>query len=80
MAFQNNSQYDDLIKQAGRSVGANPNELKQSIDSGKLDDLLKKMRPADAAKFQQIVNNPQLSKQLLNTPQAQALIKKFLKQ
>lgn len=78
MSFQNNNQYDNLIRQVGNQTGTNPQELKNAIDSGKLDELLKNMKPADAAKFQAILNNQTLAEQLLKSPQAQALIKNFL--
>lgn len=80
MTFQHNDNLNDLINQAGRSAGVDPQSLKQTIDSGKLDDLLKKMRPQDAAKFQQIISNPQLAQQMLNTPQAKMLIRQFIKE
>lgn len=79
MTFQHNDNLNDLIQQAGRSAGVNPNQLKQAVDSGKLDDLLKKMRPQDAQRFQQILSNPQLAQQMLNTPQAKRLIRQFMK-
>lgn len=78
MAFQNNNQYDNLIKQASSQSGTNPQELKNAIDSGKLDELLKKMNPRDAQKFNEIINNKALAEQMLKTPQAQALIKSFM--
>lgn len=80
MTFQHNDNLNDLINQAGHSAGVDPQSLKQTIDSGKLDDLLKKMRPQDAAKFQQIISNPQLTQQMLNTPQAKMLIRQFVKE
>ena len=79
MPFQNNNNYDELIRQAGQKAGVDPGSLKQSIDSGKLDALLAKMRPQDAARFQQIVNDPKLAEQILSTPQAKLLIKQFMK-
>lgn len=79
MPFQNNSNYDELIRQAGQKAGVDPESLKQSIDNGKLDALLAKMRPQDAARFQQIVNDPKLAEQILSTPQASLLIKQFMK-
>ena len=36
MTFQHNDNLNDLIQQAGRSAGVNPNQLKQAVDSGKL--------------------------------------------
>lgn len=77
--YKNNNNINDLIRQASSKVGADPSQLKKTIDSGKLDDLVKKMNPNDAKRFQEILNNPQLAQQMLNTPQAQALIKSFMK-
>ncbi|MEG0691591.1 MAG: hypothetical protein RR444_00740 [Oscillospiraceae bacterium] len=79
MVYKNNDSINDLLKQAGDKIGTDPGKLKQTIDSGKLDDLVKKMNPRDAQKFQEILSNPQLAQQMLNTPQAQMLIKQFMK-
>lgn len=79
MVYKNNDSINDLLKQAGDKIGTDPAKLKQTIDSGKLDDLVKKMNPRDAQKFQEILGNPQLAQQMLNTPQAQMLIKQFMK-
>jgi len=38
------------------------------------------MKPQDAKRFQEILNNPALAKQLLNTPGAQKLIRRFAEQ
>lgn len=79
MGYANDNSLNDLIKQAGQKTGIDPKNIKQNIDSGKLDDLLSKLNPADAKKFQEALSNPQLAQQMLNTPQAQMLIKKFMK-
>ena len=80
MTFKNNDSINQLINEAGKKTGVDPQNLKKTIDSGKLDDLLQKMNPRDAEKFRQIVQNPQLAQQMLNTPQAKMLIKQFIKQ
>lgn len=69
-----------LINEAGKKSGVNPAVLKQNVQSGKLDALLANMRPQDAKRFQEILNNPALAKQLLNTPQAQKLVRQFAEQ
>lgn len=78
MTFQNNNQFDNLIKEAGQKMGGNPQQLKQAIDAGKLDDVVNKMHPNDAQRFKEVMSNPILAKQMLQTPQAQMLIKKFM--
>lgn len=79
MTFQNNDNLNDLINEAGKRTGVDPKNLKQTIDSGKLDQLVSKMNPKDAEKFRNIINNPQMAQQMLNTPQAKLLIKQFMK-
>lgn len=68
----------DLLNQAGQKAGIDPRVLKEKADSGKLDEIVANMRPQDAANFQRIMSNPALAQQMLNTPQAQALIRKFM--
>lgn len=79
MQFKNNDNINNLINEAGKKAGVDPGSLKQVIDTGKLDNLLAKMNPRDAEKFRQIVGNPQMAQQMLNTPQAKMLIKQFMK-
>ena len=79
MTYKNNDNLNDLISEAGKKSGVDPKVLKNTIDSGKLDELLSRMSPKDAEKFRQIVSNPQLAQQMLNTPQAKLLIKQFIK-
>ena len=76
MTYKNNSQLDDLIRQAGQKAGVDPASLKNTIDSGKL---LQKMNPKDAQRLEQVLGNPQLAQQMLNTPQAKKLIQQFMK-
>lgn len=78
MQFQNNNQFNNLIKEAGQKMGGNPEQLKKAVDDGKLDDLVNKMNPNEAQRFKEIMSNPMLAKQMLQTPQAQMLIKKFM--
>ncbi len=79
MTYKNNSQLDDLIRQAGQKAGVDPASLKNTIDSGKLDQLLQKMNPKDAQRLEQVLGNPKLAQQMLNTPQAKKLIQQFMK-
>lgn len=74
----NDKNINDLIKQASMKAGVDPNALKQNVDNGKLDALISRMNPQDAQRFKAVLGNPLLAQQMLNTPQAQALIKKFM--
>lgn len=78
--MQNNDALSALLNEAGKKTGVNPATLKQNVQNGKLDALLANMKPQDAKRFQEILNNPALAKQLLNTPGAQKLIRRFAEQ
>jgi hypothetical protein len=80
MTYQNNNGLNDLIQEAGRRSGVDPASLKRTIDSGKLDDLAAKMKPKDAERLRQVLSNPKLAEQMLKTPQAQQLIRQFMKE
>lgn len=79
MQWKDNHSYDELIRQAGQKAGVDPQRIRQTIDAGKLDDLLSRMKPQDAERFRQIVADPELARKMLDTPQARLLIKQFLK-
>ncbi len=78
--MQNNDALSELLNEAGKKSGVNPATLRQNVQNGKLDALLANMKPQDAKRFQEILNNPALVKQLLNTPQAQKLVRRFAEQ
>ena len=79
MNFKDNNNLTNLISQAGSRAGVDPQSLKEKIEGGKLDELVAKMNPNDAQKFKNVMSNPLLAQQMLNTPQAQMMIKKFMK-
>lgn len=74
-----NDNLNDLLNQASQKTGMDINNLKNNINNGQLNSLLSKMKPNDAARFQEVLNNPQLAQQMLSSPQAQMLMKKFMK-
>lgn len=49
-----------------------------AVKNGNLDSVMKKLKPDDAKKLQEVLGNKELQEKLLNSPQAQALIKNFL--
>ena len=78
--MQNKDTLSGLINEAGKKAGVNPATLQQNVQNGQLDALLANMKPQDAKRFQEILNNPALAKQILNTPQAQKLVRRFAQQ
>ena len=68
---------DMLLKVVSSKLGTSPENLKQQLESGKFDSALTGMNSSDAAKFQQVLQNPQLMEKFMTAPQAQALYKKL---
>lgn len=75
----NQNAMNELIQQASKKLGASPEALKQQVNNGKLDEIMKKLPPQQAQSFQNILNNPELAKKLMDTPQAKAIMQKFFK-
>lgn len=77
MADHNNENMDELVRAVSRKLGMPPEQLQSELKAGKFDNALKNMRPAEEAKFRQILNNPSLLDKFMSTPQAQALYNKL---
>ncbi len=71
---------NELIQQASQKIGVDARSLKNQIDNGKLDDIMKKLPPQQAKNFQNILNNPEMAKKLMETPQAKMIMKKFFQE
>jgi len=67
-----------LIQYASQRLNTTPQELAKTIQSGGVDALTSRLSPSDAAKLQSIGDRQKLE-QLLNSPQAQALIQSLTK-
>ena len=78
MANFSEKQLNQLLQMASKKMGTTPEELKRKLSTNNVQDTLKGMSPNDAAKVQQVLSNPTLAKQLLNSPQAQAILKNMM--
>lgn len=74
---QNPVNVDALLKILGGKLNMQPEQLRSEIESGKFDNAVKNMKPAEAAQFNKIINNPKLMETFMSAPQAQALYKKL---
>ncbi len=74
----NQKQLDMLAKLAKQKTGMNVDEMKQSIVSGNLDQFISKNMDANAAaQLKKVLTDKQAAQQMLNTPEAQALLRKL---
>lgn len=67
----------ELLQVVSQKLGIAPEQLEQDLKAGKFDSALAGMQPAEAQKFRQAMQNPQMINKLMSTPQAQALYKKL---
>ncbi len=72
------NQLDALIGLAGKKMGADPQKLKQQMESGQMDSVLKKLNANQQAQFKNLVNNPAAVQQLMENPNMQALLKNLM--
>lgn len=74
----NNEQINSLIEQLSQRLNTDSGEVKAALQKGNLDKVLMNMDQKQAQKIGQILNDPEQSKKILSTPQAQALIRKLM--
>lgn len=74
---QNNAQLQAMLEVVGKKLGMSPESLRQELEAGKFDRALAGMSQQDAAKFQQVLANPQKLNQMMNSKQAKALYEKL---
>ncbi len=67
----------ELLAVVSKKLGIPPEQLEAELKSGKFDSAIAGMQPAEAQKFRQAMQNPELVNKLMSTPQAQALYKKL---
>lgn len=75
-----NQNMNQLLAMIGKKMGKDPNQLQKEFAEGKFDSVLRGLNQADSAKLQMLLQNPQAAQQLINTPQAQQMLKKILGQ
>lgn len=75
---EKDKQIENILNALAQKLGENPNEIKKNAQKGEVGSLLNKMDGKQASKVQEILNDKEKTERLLNTPQAQALIKKLM--
>lgn len=77
-----NGQYSDkklnqMLDDASKELTQNK-EVMERVKGKKPQEILKTLKPDDAKKLKQIMDDPELTKKILSSPQAQALMKQFM--
>ena len=68
---------DEMLAVLSKKLNIPAEQLRSELQAGKFDNAIKGMKPSEAAKFNQIVNNPRLMETFMSAPQTQALYKKL---
>lgn len=66
-----------LLQVVSQKLGMSPEQLRSELEQGKFDNAMKNMNAAEAARFNQALQNPQMVEKLMSTPQAKALYEKL---
>ena len=74
----NNSEINNLLNGLSERLNTTPEQLRANLEKGNLDSVVSKMSSGQAKRLQKIIDNPEQSEKILNSPQAQAIIKKLM--
>ena len=66
-----------ILESLSRQLGVSEDKIKNSAQSGNVQDMLKNADQKQAKKIEDILNDPEKTREILNSPQAQALLKMF---
>lgn len=74
----NQEQLYALLQYASRRLDLTPAQLAGALAGGQIGDLASRLPPDSAAKLQRMMGDRTRAEQLLNSPQAQALLRRLL--
>ncbi len=75
--MSNSNFENEIMKNLSKSLGQNPEDMKNNAQQGNLEALMKNLSPEQKKKVNSVLNNPEATKKLLENPQVQALIRKL---
>lgn len=70
-----NNNVNKLLSDLSKRLGMSEEQLKSSAQSGNMQDMLKNADSSQAKQIESILNDPEKTRLILNSPQAQALLK-----
>ena len=67
-----------LLNIAGEKLGADPAQLQQQLESGRLDQLLGRLDPQRSAELSRLLKDPEALRQTLSSPGVRAILQAVL--
>lgn len=75
--MSNKENLNSAIKALAKNLNVPEQEVKAAIESGQINRLLGKMDKSKANQLNSIINDSEASKKIIESPQAQAIMKKL---
>ena len=72
-------QMESMLKLLGQKLNKDPNELKNEVQSGKLDGIMNSVNPQVKAQIEGMANNPKAVEALLKNDKVRTLLEGFIK-
>ena len=72
-----NNSTNKLLNELSKRLGISENQMQDAMKSGNVQDVLKNTDSSQAQQIQSILNDPEKTREIMSSPQAQALLKLF---
>lgn len=74
---QNNNFNSNIEEEMKNTLGMSPKEIKNAVNNGKVSEIIKNLDKDNAEKIEKILSDKKATMDILSTPKAQSLLKKF---
>ena len=73
--MSDNKNMNKLINELSKKLGVSSEKIQSAAENGNVNEILKSSDSSNARKMEDILKDPQKTKEILNSPQAQKLLK-----
>lgn len=73
--MSDNKKVNKLLGEVSKKYGISKEQLESAAQSGNIENLLKNTNPNQSKQIENVLSDPEKTKKLLQSPQAQALMK-----
>ena len=73
--MSDNKKVNKLLGEVSKKYGISKEQLESAAQSGNIENLLKNTNPTQSTQIESVLSDPEKAKKLLQSPQAQALMK-----
>lgn len=73
--MSDNKKVNKLLGEVSKKYGISKEQLESAAQSGNIENLLKNTNPNKSKQIESVLSDPEKAKKLLQSPQAQALMK-----